>query len=69
MRLEANRVYELQIEKVWRFNYYRKIQAMLQHPDNAIKIATGLALMSIFIGLLSIFGADKIVVFFKWITG
>jgi hypothetical protein len=42
---------------------------MLQHPDNAMKIATWLALISIFIGLLSIAGADNIGVFSKWIVG
>lgn len=58
--IKTSNIYEFEIKKVWRFNYFRKILALVQHPDNAIKIATWLAIISIIIGLLGLLGFNRL---------
>lgn len=52
--LETGQEYEFEIKKLWSRNYPKKFFALLQHPDNAIKMATWLALWSIILGLAGI---------------
>lgn len=50
-KLETDEDYEFEIRKVWRLNYPKRIFALVQHPDNAIRIATWLALWSLVLGI------------------
>ena len=66
--LKTNESYDFEINKVWKFNYARKVKAILQHPDNGIKIAAWLAIISIIVSLIGAIGLQNIGSFFKWIA-
>lgn len=53
--IKSNHEYEVEITRVKRWQYHKKIQALLCHPDNSIKLATWLALWSVFLGVVGIF--------------
>lgn len=55
--LKTGQECEFEIKKLWSRNYPKKIFALLQHPDNAIKMAAWLALWSIILGIASILSA------------
>jgi len=66
--LKTGETYEFEIEKVGKFNYRRKIIAILHHPDNGIKIAACLAIISIFVSLISVIGLQNFLSIFHWIV-
>jgi hypothetical protein len=52
--IETKKEYEFEIIRICKFNYYSKIKTLRQHPDNIVKVATWLAIISIVIGILGI---------------
>jgi hypothetical protein len=53
--VKSNNEYEIEITRVKRFQFIKKVQALLWHPDNSIKLATWLALWSVLLGVVGIF--------------
>ena len=53
-KIETDQVYELEIKRVGKLNYYRKTGALLHHPNNVVSLATFLAVWSVILGGISI---------------
>ena len=65
--LQTGAGYEFEIKKIGKLNP-KKLMMLIQHPDNAVKLATGLAILSIFISFVGAVSVDRIWAFLEMLV-
>jgi len=52
--IKTGQKYDFEIKRICKLNFVSKTRALMQHPDNAVKIACWLALVSVGLSILGV---------------